>query len=150
MGVLPQDIDAAMAKSFGLTDTRGVLIGSVTAGSPAAEAGIQRGDVVTAINGERVEDSNQLRLKVSMTRPGTTIQLKTFRDGVEKTVSVKLTESPTDQARVRAPAPHETPSAALDGVSVEDLDYQMLRQLGLSSNTRGVVVTEVAPGSPAS
>ena len=46
MGVVPQDITAAMAESLHLTDTRGVLMGDVTAGSPAAEAGIQRGDVI--------------------------------------------------------------------------------------------------------
>ncbi len=149
MGVLPQDIDPAMAKAFRLTDTRGVLIGNVTPGSPAAQAGIQQGDVITEINGERVEDSNQLRLKVSMTPPGTTIRLKLLREGVEKTVSVKLTESPTDQARTRPSSPRENPSSALDGVAVDDLDYPTLRQLGLPSNTRGVLVTQVAPGSAA-
>src|SRR5262249_2182488 len=110
MGVLPEDITPAMAKSFRLTDTRGVLLGDVTPGSPAAQAGLQRGDVVTEINGERVEDSNQLRLKVSMTQPGATVRVKVLREGVEKTVPVKLTESSTDQARVRPTAPRESPS----------------------------------------
>ncbi len=149
MGVYPQDITPAMAKSFRLTDTRGVLVGNVEAGSPAEKAGLQRGDVVTEINGEHVDDSNQLRLKVSMTSPGSTIHLKVLRDGAEKNFDVKLTESPTDRPRASAPAPRDNPSSALDGVSVEDLDYQTARQLGLSSNTRGVVVTEVAPGSAA-
>jgi serine protease Do len=149
MGVTPEDITPAMAKSFRLTDTRGVLLGDVAANSPAAQAGVQRGDIVTEINGERVDDSNQLRLKVSMTQPGTTIKLKLLREGSEKTVAVKLAESPTDQARTRMPAPRENSASALDGVNVEDLDYQILRQLGLSSNTRGVVITEVVPGSPA-
>lgn len=149
MGVLPQDITPAMAKSFRLTDTRGVLIGQVTAGSPAAQAGIQRGDVVTEINGERMEDMNQLRLKISMTPPGTTVQVKLLRDGAEKTVSVKLSEAPGEQARARIPSSRDSGSGALEGVSVDDLDYQTLRQLGLPSGTKGVVVTQVAPGTPA-
>ena len=149
MGVIPENISPAMARAFRLTDTRGVLLGDVTAGSPAAQAGLQRGDVVTEINGERVDDDNQLRLKVSMTPPGTTIHLKILREGAEKSVTVKLTEVPSDQARARTPAPRESARSALDGLSVDDLDYQAIRQLGLPQNTRGALVTEVAPGSPA-
>jgi serine protease Do len=150
MGVYPEDITSSMAKAFRLTDTRGVLMGDVTSGSPAAQAGIQRGDVVTEINGERVEDANQLRLKISLTPPGTAVHLKLLRDGAEKTVSVKLAESPTDQVRSsRTPSSRDSGSSALDGVSVDELDYQTLRELGLSPNTKGVVVTDVMPGSAA-
>ena len=99
MGVYPENISPAMAKSFRLTDTRGVLMGDVPEGSPAAQAGIQRGDVITEMNGEKLEDSNQLRLKVSMTAPGTTVTFKLLRDGVEKTIRVKLTELPNDAQR---------------------------------------------------
>ncbi len=148
MGVSPEDITPAMAKSFRLTDTRGVLIGDVPPG-PAAQAGIQRGDVITEINGDRVEDSNQLRLKISMTPPGTTVRVKFLRDGVEKTVSVKLTEAPGEQARARSNAAPDRGLNALDGVAVEDLDFQITRQLGLPASTRGVVITQVAPGTPA-
>jgi len=149
MGVIPEDISPAMAKSFRLTDTRGVLMGDVSAGSPAAQAGIQRGDVITEMNGERMDDSNQLRLKISMTAPGTTVHFKLLRDGVEKTVAVKLTELTSDQARGRSPARRDNGSNALDGVSVQDLDYRTLRELNLPASTKGVVVTNVADGSPA-
>lgn len=149
LGVVPQDITPAMAKSFQLTDTRGVLIGEVPPGSPAAKAGIQRGDVVVEMNGERMEDSNQLRLKTSMTPPGTTVQIKLLRDGAEKTVSVKLGELSPDQSRKRPNVSPDSGSNALDGVTVDDLDYDTLRQLGLPSATKGVVVTSVEPGSPA-
>ncbi|MBZ5603708.1 MAG: DegQ family serine endoprotease [Acidobacteriia bacterium] len=149
MGVTPEDITSAMAKSFRLTDMRGVLIGDVASGSPAAQAGIQRGDVVTEINGDRVEDSNQLRLKISMTPPGTTVHVKLLRDGAEKNVAVKLSEVPGDQVRTRPAPSRDYGSNALDGVSVQDLDYQTLRQLGLPSNMKGVVVTQVDPGTSA-
>jgi serine protease Do len=149
MGVIAEDVTASMAKSFHLTDTRGVLMGDVTAGSPAAQAGIQRGDVITEMNGERTEDSNQLRLRISMTAPGTIVHFKLLRDGVEKNLSVKLTELPSDQARVRPPASPSSGSNALDGVSVQDLDYQTLRELNLPASTKGVVVTNLADGSSA-
>lgn len=150
MGVVTENISPAMAKSFHLTDTRGALMGDVTAGSPAAQAGIQRGDVITEMNGEKLEDSNQLRLRVSMTPPGTSVNFKLLRDGVEKTVSVKLTELPSDNQRLGSTSPGGGGSNALDGVSVEDLNAQVLRQLDMPATTKGVVVTDVADGCPAS
>jgi serine protease Do len=149
MGVTPQDISPAMAMALHLTDVRGALIGNVTAGSPAAQAGIQRGDVIREINGERVEDSNQLRLRVSASAPGSTVQLKLLRDGAERTVSVKLAELPTQTARTDARESGGGVSNALEGVQVEDLNYEVLRELRLPSSTKGVVVTDVASGSPA-
>jgi serine protease Do len=160
MGVIPEDITPAMAKALHLTEMRGVLMGDVTAGSPAAQAGIQRGDVVYEINGERVEDSNQLRLRISSTAPGTTVRLKLSHDGAERTVSVKLVEYPNETARNGAGGnPRGNPdndarenggaTNALDGVQVEDLNYQYLRDLHLQASTKGAVVTDVANGSPA-
>ncbi|HML17801.1 MAG TPA: DegQ family serine endoprotease [Bryobacteraceae bacterium] len=150
MGVLPEDITPAMAKALRLTDVRGVLMGDVTAGSPAAQAGLQRGDVVTEIDGERVEDGNQLRLKISMLAPGTVVNLRVIRDGSARTIPVKLIEYPNETAQNRQRDNGNAGSTALDGVSVDELDSQTLRQLGLPPTTRGVVVTNVADGSPAS
>jgi serine protease Do len=151
MGVVTEDITPAMASSFHLTDTRGALMGDVTSGSPAAQAGIQRGDVITEIDGQRIEDSNQLRLRVSMTAPGTTIHVKLLRDGREQTLAVKLGELPNDGQRGSAVGPGgDRGSNGLDGVSVAELDAQTLQQLRLPAGTRGVVATEVADGSAAS
>ena len=150
MGVTTEDITPAMAKAFRLTDVRGVLIGDVVKGSPAAQAGLQRGDVVTDVNSDRVEDMNQFRLKISMLAPGTTVNLKIVRDGASKTIPVKLIEYPNETAQNRGVDNGNSGSTALDGVSVDELDGQTLRELGLPSTTRGVVVTQVADGSPAS
>ena len=152
MGVGPEDISPAMAKAFHLTDMRGVLIGNVEPGSPAAQAGIQRGDIVYEINGERVEDSNQLRLRISSTAPGTTVRLKILHDGAERTVSIKLVEYPNETARNGATndlRDNGGTTNALDGVQIEDLNYQDLRELRLPPSTKGVVVTDVTNGSPA-
>jgi serine protease Do len=150
MGVAPENISPAMAKALGITDVRGVLVGDVVAGGPAAQAGLQRGDVVKEINGERLEDMNQFRLKVSMLAPGTTVTLKIVRDGQEKTMPVKLIEYPNETAQNRTRDDSSAGATALDGVAVDELDPQTLRQLGLPSSTRGVVVTGVGDGSPAS
>jgi serine protease Do len=149
MGVITEDITPAMAASFHLTDTRGALMGDVSSGSPAAQAGIHRGDVIVEMEGQRIEDSNQLRLRVSMTAPGTTVHVKLLRDGVEQTVAVKLGELPNDGERAGVGG-RDGGSGALDGVSVEELDSQTLQQLHMPAGTKGVVVAEVADGSSAS
>jgi serine protease Do len=148
MGVQIQDITAPMAKSFRTTDTRGAIVADVTPNAPAAAAGLQRGDIIREIDGQPVEDSSQLRLRLSMTPPGTTVRLSVLRDGVAKTINVKLGEFPDDQARASVGG-SDSGSNALDGVEVQDLDSQTLRQLGLQDSTKGVVITNVADGSAA-
>ena len=184
MGVIPQDITAAMAESLHLTDTRGVLMGDVPAGTPAAQAGIQRGDVILELDGQRVENSNQLRSRISMLAPGTDVRVKFLHDGAERNVTVRLGELPADggaaprtnggrnynqnpdqgyshsqdpgsyRGRPGGPGggyPNSgyDRSSALAGVSVQNLDAQTARQLRLPAMTRGVVVTDVAQGTPA-
>jgi len=152
MGVLPQDITPAMAESFRLTDTRGVLMGGVTPGSPAAQAGIQVGDIILEINGERMESSSQLRNRISLLAPGSTVRVKLLRDGAQREVTVKLGEYPSEQAQARGPASNRNyygQSSALDGVTVQDLDAGALRQLRLPQSTRGVVVTDIDPSCDA-
>ncbi len=149
LGVQIQEITPPMAKSFQLTDTRGALVAEVEPNTPAAAAGIQRGDIIREMDGQPVENSTQLRLRISMMPPGTIVHLKLLRDGVEKAVTVKLGEVPGDQARASSGGGSGSGSNALDGVSVQDLDYQTLRQLQLPGSTKGVVVTDVADGSPA-
>src|SRR6185437_11120653 len=104
-----------------LTATRGALIGDVSSGSPAAGAGLQRGDVIREMDGQPVDDSNQLRLRVSMTPPGTAVHFKFLRDGVEKTASLTLQELPADRSRGSSGG-DDAGSNALDGVTVQDLD----------------------------
>ena len=138
LGLLPQDITPAMAQALHSKQTEGVLVGDVTAGAPAAAAGLQRGDVILDLNGQKVEDSNQLRMRVSMTAPGTTVKMRVLHDGSEKTVAVKLAEMPANVgASAEKSEDGNGAASALEGVSVE------------ASKGRGVTVTDVEQGSPA-
>ena len=92
LGVVPQDVTPALAKALQLPQGSGVVIGDVTPDGPAAKAGVERGDVILEVNGMKVEDANQLRMKISMTPPGSSVDLKTLRNGSEKTLAVKLGE----------------------------------------------------------
>ena len=116
---------------------------------PAARAGITRGDIITEVNGERVEDARNLRLKISQAAPGTTVRLKLFRDSREREVSVRLGELPAGAQRPATPGQEENRGSALEGISVDELTPQIARQLDLSTGTRGVVVTQVRPGPAA-
>ena len=149
LGVLPQDVTPAMAKAFNLKQSGGVLMGDVTAGTPAAQAGIERGDVILDVNGEKVDDSNQLKLRISQMAPGTSVKLRILHDGAERTVTAKLAEMPASGGRAIEKNGDAGTSSALDGVSVEAADAQTLNELKLPASTRGVVVTDVAEGSPA-
>jgi serine protease Do len=145
MGILPQDVTPDMAKAFGQKEARGVVVGDVTANSPAQNGGVQRGDILLEVNGRPVANANELRMTISMMQPGTDVKLKVLREGNEHDINVKLAEMPTETAMAR---PHSDDSTkALEGVQVSNLSPEMADQLGLPSSAKGVVVTDVDPSN---
>src|ERR1700683_2312283 len=69
LGLYPQDLDAGLAKQFGLNQAGGALVGEVSPDTPAAHAGLKRGDVILELNGQPVESANGLRLRISQMTP---------------------------------------------------------------------------------
>jgi serine protease Do len=147
LGIAPQDVTPAIAKAFGAKDQRGALVGDVTPNSPAQKIGLQKGDIILELNGKPVADSNDLRMSISMMQPDTSVKLQVLRNGAEREFTATLAELPTQQASVKSS--DEGSQSALSGVSVEDLDAQAARQLGLPASTPGVVITAISPSSPA-
>jgi serine protease Do len=148
LGVAIQPVTPPVARAMGLKKPGGALVADVTAGSPAEKAGLRRGDIVVAINGEPVDETRELSLKVAMLSPGTTARLKVIRDGREIDVPVVLGEQPSERRAAGSPAAPE-PERALEGVAVSNLTPQIRRQLDLPAGVTGVVVVRVDPGSPA-
>ena len=150
IGILPQDVTPALARSFNAKDTNGALVGQVTPDSPASRADLKPGDIVVAIDGEPVNDANQLRLRIGMMAPNSTATLKVMRNGQPLSVSVTLGEYPSHEERA-ALGDHNgaVPDKSLDGVSVEDLTPEAAKDLKLPASTKGVVVGEVDPTSRA-
>ena len=146
IGIVPQDLTPAMARAFGEKELSGALVGDISPNSPAEKAGLQKGDIITSMNGKAVNDSNDLRMTVSMMVPGSSVNLKVVRDGAARDVTVKLEEMPGTQAALKQNS--DATKSALSGVSVQDLDSQTARQFRVPANTQGVVVTDINPSSP--
>jgi serine protease Do len=146
LGIMIQDITPGISKAMGIKEMKGALVGDVSPDGPAKKAGVQRGDVVLEVNGKQIEDSRELRMTISMMDPSATVNLKLLRNGNPTSVSVKLGDLPADKVEAKA---EEGPSGeALEGVTVENLDSQTIRELGLPTATAGVVVTDISPSSP--
>jgi serine protease Do len=146
LGVSIQPLTAELARSFGVKDTKGVLVSDVIAGSPAAGAGLQPGDVVLEFDGKPMEAPGDLQRAVGLASPGDTARVKVWRDQAERTVQIKIGEAP-EEREARAPGRRAPRPTAL-GLDVRPLTPEMARQLNLGS-TDGVVVVQVQDGSPA-
>jgi serine protease Do len=148
LGVNVQGVTSDLAESLGLKDVGGALIGSVTPGSAADRAGLKRGDVIKAFNGQSVSDTNTLRNRVSEAEPGSTVDVTIVRDGDEKKVSVKLDELAGDRVASAGSAPGSADQTAL-GVSVAPLTPELASRYRLPRDTRGLVVENVDPNGRA-
>lgn len=154
LGVNIQNITDELAKSLELEQRSGVIVSNVRQGSAADKGGVKRNDLILAINGEKIEDSNVLRNKVAGTAPGTTIKLTVLRDGKEVTLDVTLDEFDTENARGPRPTGDENVPGPQNqsgklGLNLEPVTPQIAKQLGLDSDKEGMVVTEVDPDGPA-
>ena len=146
LGVMIQEVTPGLAKAFGLPSAEGALVGDVTPNSPGATAGLQKGDVIVAMNGQPIGDFEDLRLRISQTSPGTSVKLEVMRNGQKHEFTAALGELP---ASAEAATGSEKGENAMEGVQVETLTPEVAEQLGLPTGGRGVVVTQVDPDSPA-
>jgi serine protease Do len=134
--------------SAGLKDIQGVLVGGLSAQSPSAKAGIQPGDIITAINGRPVDRVSTLQRILFGFQPGESVTLEINRYGATRTVHVTLSEPPNESAAAPA-SPGEGSGSGQLGLRVEPLTPGIARQLQLPANTTGLVVDQVDPSGPA-
>jgi serine protease Do len=146
LGVTIQPVTSEIARSLGLEQVRGALVSDVKAGSPADNAGLRRGDVITAIDGAAVKDGNVLRNHVAQLLPGSNVKLTLLRGGKEQTVSVTLAQLQAANSGARSRDSGADPTGY--GMSVEPLTPERAKQLGVSASA-GVVVTAVEPSGRA-
>jgi serine protease Do len=146
IGATGQSVTADLAEGFGLNRPGGVVINNIFAGGPADKAGLEVGDIVTAIDDKPVQDPEALRFRLATLPIGETAKLAINRDGRELVVPVEL---------VAAPETPEPDATAIDGrnplsgATVANVSPALAEQLGLNGVWDGVVVVEVARDSPA-
>lgn len=150
IGISIQTLSSDLAEAFEMDNANGALITEVVDDSPGDSAGLKAEDVILQFDGRDVEDSTDLRLMASQTRPGTKVDLKVLRKGREIVLDIKLGTLPTEFASMSfrpndEPAEHD----GLDGVTVDNLGRDERRALSLPSRIRGALVVEVDPQSNA-
>ena len=117
LGVGIQDVNRDIADGVGLADAKGAIVSNVAEDGPAGPAGIKSGDIITAVDGDAIDDALDLSRTIAGKSPDSTVELTVWRDGAETTVSVQLgtlteaqvAEADQDQAPVPpAPVPAES------------------------------------------
>ena len=143
------------------TDTDGVTVADVLTGSPAAQAGVQPGDVIRKFDGHDVKNFPTLRTLVAQTQLNKQVELEILRDGKPLRVKAQIKEQPIDNQTLgavprqnqpqpqtpRQPNDQETVDSPLASIHVDELTPEKARQLDLPQNARGVLVTDVDPDS---
>jgi len=172
LGVETHEVNSEKAKELKLSAERGVVLGKIVPDSPAAKAGLKENDVVTEINGQRVEGAAQFRRMIHEIPAGRSIQLTVWRDGRMQTISATLGKSqerhhtmkmvtPTPGTfAFRMPEIPEIPSMEWNGnmlfgggqprlgIDAEDLSGQLGAFFG-APDGEGILVRDVNSGSPA-
>ncbi len=147
LGVAIQELSPELKQAFNLQEGHGALVAEVMPDSPAAKAGLKRGDIITGFNGKTVQESSELPRLVAAMAPETKVGVDIIRNGERLSVPVVLgiltDDAPTTLARLQ-------PSDVEDtlGLRVRAITPEIARRLRLE-NTQGVVVTEVVPAGPA-
>ena len=148
LGVNIQSLTPELAKSLNLQDKKGALIADVAADGPAAKAGLKRGDVIVAFNGQEVADSHALPALVAVAPVDQQATVTVIRNGDTLQLPLKVGQLPSLRADKAANEPSVQPAREKWGLQLRDLNPQIAGQLHLKSD-QGVVVVAVQPGSRA-
>jgi len=152
LGIVVQPVSEDIAVNLGLSSARGVIVSQVKDGSAAARAGLQRGDVIVALNGNAVIESNTFRNDIAATPPGRTVTLRIWRSGNEQELRATLgefvpVERPAQANQEDSPEPRSNTGSL--GLAVQPLTPALTQQLGLTVGAQGLVVVAIDPSGPA-
>jgi len=154
IGIALDALTPALARQLGLDEgVKGVLVGSVIAGSPAEKAGLKQGDVIIGFGGDKVLEPSSFRLKVATSEVSKPYQIVFLRDGKQRTA--EIVPAPSEKIVFEAereatkPADPEKTSIADFGLEVHPLTAELAKSLGLPADQKGLLVSSVKEGSPA-
>ncbi len=145
LGVTVQAMSKELADSFGLEDTHGALVNEVVKDSPAADAGLKRGDVILTFDGQMIKELNDLPQLVAATAVDKTVKVEIFRDDKKREVKVKIGK--LDEGNGRFIAEEKQEEGAL-GITAADVTPELAARYSLEGK-EGVLVTRIDPDGPA-
>ena len=149
LGVLPQELTHELAEKFGLDESRGALVADVVEGTPAAKAGIKRGDVILELNQTPIRDSSHLYHVVATTEVGKEVEVKVNRRGKEKLLKITLDKRPSqDELDRGGSSPRGTDEKPFAGMEVQDLTDELAKKYA-HEGEKGVVIVRIQRGSQA-
>ncbi len=140
LGVSIQPVSRDLAESFGMEQAEGALVAEVDPSGPAAESGLQAGDVILEVDGEEVDRSTTLLRRVGETAPGEEVELSVLREGQQQSITVEVAERPD-----AGPQQADDDAVRL-GIAVKPLNDTEKRRLGME---HGVRIVEVDPNGHA-
>jgi serine protease Do len=147
IGVEAQELKGATAKALHLSDNSGALIAGLEPDGPALHAGLQPGDVIQAVDGNKVTNPRELAVDVAAIKPGEQAHLTVLHDGQSKDIALNVAQLPNDQTANNEQGGGQHQEQL--GLALAPLSPDMRGQLDVPDGTRGAVVRGVQPGSPA-
>jgi serine protease Do len=158
IGVSVKDVTGELATRIGSTKEGGLYVSQVTEGAPAEKAGVKAGDVITSVAGKSVHNFRELQGIVTNLTVGQQVPVIVQRDGQARTVQLTVAEQP-ENLDVAARTPRRQPAEKQEeeavgmeklGVELSDLTPELSEKFGVPETTKGVLVSQVEPNSPAS
>jgi serine protease Do len=150
IGVQIQPVTADIADSLGLKKAEGALVAEPQANGPAAKAGIESGDVITAVNGETVKDARELARTIGGIAPGNSVKLNVLHKGKDEVVNLTLGQLPNTVEAKADSDDNDDKGSASRGTEVPKLGLTVAPANSVAGAGKdGVVVTEVDPKSAA-
>lgn len=153
LGVRPQEVSNAIARSYGLDKATGALVKSVVAGSPADKGGLQRGDLILSLGGEPLEASRLLSRRVAEAEIGKPLEIEILRKRKRRTITVeieRLKEQVTDEEKVRREVAAGNAERSVAGISVEALSEDVRDRNRIPEDVKGVRVVSINKRAEAS
>jgi Do/DeqQ family serine protease len=141
-----QEVTQQVADALGMGNPSGALVSSVTKDGPAAQAGLKPGDVVTAMDGVKIDDPQALNFRLSTQPIGGTSTFDVLRQGEKQQIKVKLERAPEGQSSKEITIGGQSP---FTGAKVAALSPRLAQRLGMSTDATGVVIVDLAGNSPA-
>jgi serine protease Do len=137
LGVNVQPVTEDMAESMGMKTAKGAIVAEAMSGTPAADAGLKAGDVITKLNGQVVDDASDLTRRIGSFKPSDKVELTYMRDGAEKTAQITLADQKNEKV------------AKADGSQAKDQGALGIQIAPVKDGDKGVAIVGVDPNGMA-